>query len=177
MSGEGIRGAISRHPTQSASTSPESVYAVWRSRILNLWNATLVSGSSYTQVPQDPDQSQLQGQDPDSMMEASRLMKARWRTYWLAAVLCCGGALFGYDSGVIGKFYEGIESYRVQKLMLCSFVQAVFSRLAHLIHHFASPLRRRLGSAPLQLVSSRLEPLQVALLYGPSQTASADVLP
>ncbi|OJJ37344.1 hypothetical protein ASPWEDRAFT_107795 [Aspergillus wentii DTO 134E9] len=25
-----------------------------------------------------------------------------FRIYWLAAVLCCGGALFGYDSGVIG---------------------------------------------------------------------------
>lgn len=36
-------------------------------------------------------------------MEALRLSKARWRTYWLAVVLCCGGALFGYDSGVIGK--------------------------------------------------------------------------
>lgn len=35
-------------------------------------------------------------------MEALRLSKARWRTYWLAVVLCCGGALFGYDSGVIG---------------------------------------------------------------------------
>lgn len=31
-------------------------------------------------------------------------LKARWRTYWFALVLCCGGALFGYDSGVIGAF-------------------------------------------------------------------------
>lgn len=38
----------------------------------------------------------------DPEMEALRLSKARRRTYWLAAVLCCGGALFGYDSGVIG---------------------------------------------------------------------------
>ncbi|KAL4894950.1 general substrate transporter [Aspergillus ambiguus] len=30
------------------------------------------------------------------------LSKGRFRAYWLAAVLCCGGALFGYDSGVIG---------------------------------------------------------------------------
>ncbi|KAJ5339622.1 hypothetical protein N7452_006350 [Penicillium brevicompactum] len=34
-------------------------------------------------------------------MSTSRL-KARWRAYWFALVLCCGGALFGYDSGVIG---------------------------------------------------------------------------
>jgi hypothetical protein len=39
-------------------------------------------------------------------MEAGRLSKARWRTYWLALVLCCGGALFGYDSGVIGNYHH-----------------------------------------------------------------------
>jgi hypothetical protein len=29
-------------------------------------------------------------------------LKARWRIYWFALILCSGGALFGYDSGVIG---------------------------------------------------------------------------
>ncbi|OJJ51030.1 hypothetical protein ASPZODRAFT_127024 [Penicilliopsis zonata CBS 506.65] len=33
-------------------------------------------------------------------MRASSL--ASFRNYWLASVLCCGGVLFGYDSGVIG---------------------------------------------------------------------------
>jgi hypothetical protein len=28
--------------------------------------------------------------------------QARARLYWLAAVLCCGALLFGYDSGLIG---------------------------------------------------------------------------
>ncbi|KAK4870675.1 hypothetical protein LT330_005023 [Penicillium expansum] len=35
--------------------------------------------------------------------EAAHTSKAaRWRIYWFALVLCSGGALFGYDSGVIG---------------------------------------------------------------------------
>lgn len=34
------------------------------------------------------------------MMKSSAL--ASLRIYWLAVVLCCGGILFGYDSGVIG---------------------------------------------------------------------------
>lgn len=25
-----------------------------------------------------------------------------FRIYWLTAIVCCGGILFGYDSGVIG---------------------------------------------------------------------------
>lgn len=29
-------------------------------------------------------------------------VRARARLYWLAAVLCCGALLFGYDSGLIG---------------------------------------------------------------------------
>ncbi|GIJ86229.1 hypothetical protein Asppvi_005115 [Aspergillus pseudoviridinutans] len=55
---------------------------------------------SYIQVPQqDPDD--LDIVPPDSTERtASRL--AGLRLFWLAAVLCCGGALFGYDSGVIG---------------------------------------------------------------------------
>ncbi|EAW17497.1 sugar porter family MFS transporter [Aspergillus fischeri NRRL 181] len=54
----------------------------------------------YTQVPQlDPDDLDLV--PPDSTEQTdSRL--AGLRLFWLADVLCCGGALFGYDSGVIG---------------------------------------------------------------------------
>ncbi|KAJ5250670.1 hypothetical protein N7489_001080 [Penicillium chrysogenum] len=35
-------------------------------------------------------------------METTRPPRPHWRIYWFALVLCCGGALFGYDSGVIG---------------------------------------------------------------------------
>ncbi|KAJ5456808.1 hypothetical protein N7530_012082 [Penicillium desertorum] len=35
-------------------------------------------------------------------MEETRPPRPHWRIYWFALVLCCGGALFGYDSGVIG---------------------------------------------------------------------------
>lgn len=31
-------------------------------------------------------------------------LQARARLYWLAAVLCCGALLFGYDSGLIGTY-------------------------------------------------------------------------
>jgi hypothetical protein len=56
--------------------------------------------SSYTQLPQqDPDYSAIVSPDPT---EQTALRLAGLRLFWLAAVLCCGGALFGYDSGVIG---------------------------------------------------------------------------
>ncbi|RHZ55080.1 hypothetical protein CDV55_101630 [Aspergillus turcosus] len=55
---------------------------------------------SYIQLPQQ-DPGDLDFVHPDSTEQvASRL--AKLRLFWLAAVLCCGGALFGYDSGVIG---------------------------------------------------------------------------
>ncbi|GIJ99802.1 hypothetical protein Aspvir_003805 [Aspergillus viridinutans] len=55
---------------------------------------------SYIQVPQqDPDD--LDTVFPDPTEQTASLL-AGLRLFWLAAVLCCGGALFGYDSGVIG---------------------------------------------------------------------------
>ncbi|PKX97595.1 MFS general substrate transporter [Aspergillus novofumigatus IBT 16806] len=54
----------------------------------------------YTEVPQhDPDDLDLVL--PDSTKQTNSRL-ASLRLFWLAAVLCCGGALFGYDSGVIG---------------------------------------------------------------------------
>ncbi|KAH3494904.1 hypothetical protein KXW98_006072 [Aspergillus fumigatus] len=54
----------------------------------------------YTQVPQhDPDE--LDPVPPGSTKQTNSRL-AGLRLFWLAAVLCCGGALFGYDSGVIG---------------------------------------------------------------------------
>lgn len=35
--------------------------------------------------------------------------RARLRLYWLAAVLCCGALLFGYDSGLIGMFLKSFS--------------------------------------------------------------------
>ena len=53
---------------------------------------------SYAQLPQrDAIEPSL---DPPRDTMPSR--RGLLRTYWLAAVLCCGGMLFGYDSGVIG---------------------------------------------------------------------------
>lgn len=104
-----IQRSISRNgPAQialSSTTSPEQVASSWRTRISNWWNDTSTSISSYSQLPQQPELSyhQLDWESDEYLaMETLRLSKARWRTYWLATVLCCGGALFGYDSGVIG---------------------------------------------------------------------------
>lgn len=48
---------------------------------------------------------QLPQQDPGDPAQPEKpvLRWASLRIYYLAAVLCCGGALFGYDSGVIGN--------------------------------------------------------------------------
>ncbi|KAK5791388.1 hypothetical protein VI817_006697 [Penicillium citrinum] len=64
--------------------------------------------ASYTRLSQRSELDSGLREDEFQAMEELRLNKARWRTYWLAAVLCCGGALFGYDSGVIGM-YNGSE--------------------------------------------------------------------
>lgn len=96
--------SISAPPPARRSSSPESLLSAWRAKLTSWWNSTSASFTSYSQLPQsnedqDPD-SETSQLDPE--MEALRLSNARWRTYWLATVLCCGGALFGYDSGVIG---------------------------------------------------------------------------
>ncbi|KAJ5792022.1 uncharacterized protein N7503_008000 [Penicillium pulvis] len=103
MSDHVIPGSISRSPPQPASASPDSIFSAWWAGLTSWWNIR-PSLPSYSQLPQASDQqfAESEGETQDPTMEALRLSKARWRTYWLAVVLCCGGALFGYDSGVIG---------------------------------------------------------------------------
>ncbi|KAL3486627.1 general substrate transporter [Aspergillus germanicus] len=53
---------------------------------------------SYIQLPQGlPDADAQPNHNPSRKITASS-----FRIYWLAATVCCGGLLFGYDSGVIG---------------------------------------------------------------------------
>lgn len=103
MSGHDPPPSISASPP-AQSPSPESIVSAWRAKLTSWWNNTSASFTTYSQLPQssedqDPD-TETNQLDPE--MEALRLSNARWRIYWLATVLCCGGALFGYDSGVIG---------------------------------------------------------------------------
>jgi len=70
-----------------------------------------VTPPSYRQVPQlDPGDPGFLTPDATVAIPSSTsndhavARKAAFRIYWLTAVLCCGGALFGYDSGVIGVF-------------------------------------------------------------------------
>ncbi|KAJ6119598.1 hypothetical protein N7523_003878 [Penicillium sp. IBT 18751x] len=86
--------------TATLAPTPNPIVSTWRARLTSWWNGTSTSRAKYSQLPQAYDENQLD--QLDLGMETLRLSQARWRTYWLAAVLCCGGALFGYDSGVIG---------------------------------------------------------------------------
>lgn len=107
MSGRNIPDQLA----PSFTTSLESIASSWRTRISNWRNGTSASFASYSPLPQQPEllDHQLDGESDESYaMKALRLSKARWRTYWLAAVLCCGGALFGYDSGVIGTSGDNV---------------------------------------------------------------------
>lgn len=76
-----------------------------------------VQNSSYARLPQqdpnDPSSPVDVPLPPDKMLSRRGLL----RTYWLAAVLCCGGALFGYDSGVIGWFFPFAAVATVQLLI------------------------------------------------------------
>lgn len=151
-----IPDSISSSPSQPASASPDSIFSAWWARVTNWWNIH-PSLISYSQLPQVPDHRspELEGETQDPTMEALRLSKARWRTYWLAVVLCCGGALFGYDSGVIGM-YSCDPRYPFWLLLFLTFLQAVFSHSTPFNNHLNSLWMRRLGSAPLRLASSRL---------------------
>jgi hypothetical protein len=131
MSHHVIQRSISRTTSaqlaQSAA-SPESIASSWRAQVSNWWNNTSVSIASYSQIPQQPENhdSQLSWEsDEYSIMEALRVSKARWRTYWLAAVLCCGGALFGYDSGVIGMYRSLIIDSILTKSRWCPNLQVL----------------------------------------------------
>ncbi|KAJ5528942.1 hypothetical protein N7527_002335 [Penicillium freii] len=73
-----------------------SPFSTWYNTLHTWWTST----PTYSQLPQTP---QLNPLDPATMeTEAVQPPKPHWRIYWLTLVLCSGGALFGYDSGVIG---------------------------------------------------------------------------
>ncbi|CAG7971157.1 unnamed protein product [Penicillium nalgiovense] len=84
-------------PTSSTRTyKPILPFSNWYNTLNTWWNST--PKTSYSQLAQIP---HLEPPDPAPTMETTR-PRPHWRIYWFALVLCCGGALFGYDSGVIG---------------------------------------------------------------------------
>ncbi|KAJ5160122.1 uncharacterized protein N7482_007126 [Penicillium canariense] len=167
MSDHVVRGSISRTtPTQLASSSAapsESIISSWWTGISSWWNGISTSFVSYSQLPQQPElqdhQSEREGQDY-SPMEMRRLSQARWRTYWLAAVLCCGGALFGYDSGVIGgvltfeSFQDSFEFTAAQKTRVSSIAVGIQQAGALAGCFVVWPLTNRYGRRIAMMVSS-----------------------
>lgn len=132
-------------PAQRAPASSD--YTDWRVRLSSWWEESLYSAPSYFQLPQHPEH-QLAQSEADHLaqrMETSWPSKARWRTYWFALVLCCGGALFGYDSGVIGMPTSlSIES----RVSFLTHLQAEFSHLSRSRHLLVLPPSKRPTSAP-----------------------------
>jgi sugar porter (SP) family MFS transporter len=55
-----------------------------------------------TTVPLLRDSAEYEELDRTPKRDPKSSFRARIRLYWLAAVLCCGALLFGYDSGLIG---------------------------------------------------------------------------
>jgi hypothetical protein len=58
--------------------------------------------ASYNQISQEPGSNTLSGSRPSNSSQLLRIHLDYLRIYYLAAVVCTGGLLFGYDSGVIG---------------------------------------------------------------------------
>lgn len=58
---------------------------------------------SYAQIPQW-DHTESATVQPELLSR-----QGVFRIYWLTAIVCCGGILFGYDSGVIGWFKHGMH--------------------------------------------------------------------
>jgi hypothetical protein len=88
---------ISSTPSPRSSSSPSYILYTWR-RFQPWWSTS----NQYTQLPQHPGPQTPHLEPPATMSR----FKAQWRTYWFALILCCGGALFGYDSGVIGMLHQ-----------------------------------------------------------------------
>ncbi|KAJ5579530.1 uncharacterized protein N7459_005515 [Penicillium hispanicum] len=148
--------SMSARSQLASSASPDSIVAAWRARLTGWWNQSFLSTSwaLYSQLPQQPDRfldAQLDRENLKPYMEASRVSKARWRTYWFAAVLCCGGALFGYDSGVIGgvltfpSFQESFEFTAQQKTRVSSIAVGIQQAGALAGCFFIWPVTNRLG--------------------------------
>ncbi|OQD86663.1 hypothetical protein PENANT_c007G06000 [Penicillium antarcticum] len=95
-------------------------------------------------------------------MKASRFSKARCRTYWLALVLCCGGALFGYDSGVIGgvlTFHSFEHSFNItpsQKTSISAIAVGIQQAGAFAGCFLIWPVTNRLGRRAAMMISSAI---------------------
>ncbi|KAL4974722.1 general substrate transporter [Aspergillus desertorum] len=108
--------------------------------------------SHYSQFPHDPDSDTLPDAPPSS--QQLRIHHDSLRIYYLAAVVCTGGLLFGYDSGVIGgvltfpsfadSFYPNINESETNISALAVATQQVGALLGCLlIWPVASTLGRR----------------------------------
>ncbi|KAJ9235828.1 hypothetical protein DTO169E5_5991 [Paecilomyces variotii] len=92
-----------------------------------------------------------------------------FRIYWLAAVLCCGGMLYGYDSGVIGgvltfEQFANDFSYAKSEATRVSSIAVGIQQAGALVGCFAIwPVTNRYGRKPAIMACSLIFCIGVVL--------------
>ncbi|KAK1140717.1 hypothetical protein N8T08_009918 [Aspergillus melleus] len=112
---------------------------------------------SYTRLSHDEASSNPLGDPPSSPPRLAKL-----RIYWLTAVVCCGGILFGYDSGVIGGvliFDSFLRDFRytVDQQTSVSSIAVGIQQAGALVGCLAIwPLTNRLGRRRAMMICSAI---------------------
>ncbi|KAH8427229.1 sugar porter family MFS transporter [Aspergillus melleus] len=112
---------------------------------------------SYSPISNDEASSNSLGVPPSSPPRLARL-----RIYWLTAVVCCGGILFGYDSGVIGGvliFNSFLRDFRytVDQQTSVSSIAVGIQQAGALVGCLAIwPLTNRLGRRCAMMICSAI---------------------
>ncbi|KAJ5757615.1 uncharacterized protein N7511_006309 [Penicillium nucicola] len=164
---------IAPFPSSSAPPSISTQYSTWYSNLYTRWIPTSITKRRYSKLPQYPDQAQSPQPSTSSLsnptMKATRFSKARWRTYWLALVLCCGGALFGYDSGVIGgvltfpSFEASFNITKSQKTSISAIAVGIQQAGAFAGCFLIWPITNRLGRRSAMMICSAVFCIGVVL--------------
>nr|XP_001401249.2 MFS quinate transporter [Aspergillus niger CBS 513.88] len=109
----------------------------------------------YSELPQDADLHDPSHHDPPPSGSQSA-----FRLYWLTAIVCCGGLLFGYDSGVIGgvltfdSFHRSFRYTAADETRVSAIAVGVQQASALLGCLIIWPFTNRLGRRPAMAVCS-----------------------
>ncbi|OOF93199.1 hypothetical protein ASPCADRAFT_209792 [Aspergillus carbonarius ITEM 5010] len=109
----------------------------------------------YSELPQDPE---LRDSIPHNPPPPAS--HAVFRLYWLTAIVCCGGLLFGYDSGVIGgvltfdSFHRSFQYTTADETRVSSIAVGIQQASALLGSLLIWPLTNRHGRRPAMALCS-----------------------